>query len=269
MPRRAMSSVKEVSSDSDCSTRSTRGATKVPEPCRCTSRRASTSACTALRTVTRLRPVSWRHVALRRQALAGPQRARLDRRGDPRLELQIERPAPRRRRNASAAKSALIRGRRAMASAPSSPLPSGARISARVAPGQPRRRRAARARRESRSAAARRPAAGRGCGRPPPRPRRGWRAPAGSPAAAASQHPRHHRARSPPAPRAGRSRGSPPARPPPPAAPRAAGVVARMPSWASSAVLVERAADARAAALVAEQEPPAADHPHRAAALHP
>ena len=36
MPRRAMSSVKEVSSDSDCSTRSTRGATKVPEPCRCT-----------------------------------------------------------------------------------------------------------------------------------------------------------------------------------------------------------------------------------------
>ena len=36
MPRRAMSSVNEVSSDSDCSTRSTRGATKVPEPCRCT-----------------------------------------------------------------------------------------------------------------------------------------------------------------------------------------------------------------------------------------
>ena len=37
LPRRAMSSEKEVSSDSACSTRSTRGATKVPEPRRCTS----------------------------------------------------------------------------------------------------------------------------------------------------------------------------------------------------------------------------------------
>ena len=53
MPRRAMSSVKEVSSDSDCSTRSTRGATKVPEPCRCTRMPPRTRSCTALRTVTR------------------------------------------------------------------------------------------------------------------------------------------------------------------------------------------------------------------------
>ena len=53
-----MSSVNEVSSDSDCSTRSTRGATKVPEPRRCTSCPACTSSCTALRTVTRLSPVS-------------------------------------------------------------------------------------------------------------------------------------------------------------------------------------------------------------------
>ena len=53
-----MSSENEVSSDSACSTFSTRGATKVPEPRRCTSRPASTSVWTALRTVTRLRPVS-------------------------------------------------------------------------------------------------------------------------------------------------------------------------------------------------------------------
>ena len=53
MPRRAMSSVKEVSRDSDCSTRSMRGATKVPEPWRCTSMPPRTRSCTALRTVTR------------------------------------------------------------------------------------------------------------------------------------------------------------------------------------------------------------------------
>ena len=52
-----MSSENEVKSDSACSTFSTRGATKVPEPRRCTRWRACTSAPTARRTVTRLRPV--------------------------------------------------------------------------------------------------------------------------------------------------------------------------------------------------------------------
>ncbi len=53
-----MSSENEVSALSDCSTRSTRGATNVPEPRRCTSAPEATSAATALRTVTRLNPVS-------------------------------------------------------------------------------------------------------------------------------------------------------------------------------------------------------------------
>jgi hypothetical protein len=53
-----MSSENEVSRLSDCSTRSTRGATNVPEPRRCTSAPLSTSAATALRTVTRLSPLN-------------------------------------------------------------------------------------------------------------------------------------------------------------------------------------------------------------------
>lgn len=62
LPRRAMSSEKEVSALSDCSTRSTRdepnvGATNVPEPRRRASAPEATSAATALRAVTRLRPV--------------------------------------------------------------------------------------------------------------------------------------------------------------------------------------------------------------------
>ena len=53
-----MSSENEVSSDSACSTLSTRGATNVPDPRRRTSWPPSTSASTARRTVTRLSPVS-------------------------------------------------------------------------------------------------------------------------------------------------------------------------------------------------------------------
>ena len=124
-----MSSVKEVSSDSDCSTRSTRGATKVPEPCRCTSRPALTSACTALRTVTRLRPVS---AAIsrsdgrlspgprRRTSIASPMRPR---------ELQIERRAALVGEVLGAEQRRAHPSLRASSSAPSSPLPRGARIS--------------------------------------------------------------------------------------------------------------------------------------------
>ena len=72
MPRRAMSSVKEVSRDSDCSTRSTRGATKVPEPWRCTSMPPLTRSCTALRTVTRETSALTRDVALGGQRVARP-----------------------------------------------------------------------------------------------------------------------------------------------------------------------------------------------------
>ena len=56
-PRRAMSSVKLVSKLSACSSRSTRCATKVPDPRFCTNWPVPTKPSTALRTVTRLRPV--------------------------------------------------------------------------------------------------------------------------------------------------------------------------------------------------------------------
>ena len=128
LPRRAMSSEKEVSSDSACSTRSTRGATKVPEPRRCTSRPDCTSACTALRTVTRLSPV---RLAISRSGgrlCPGSRAPASIAARDAARQLQVERPAAvvgeglRAEQRAHASP-------RASGSAPSSPVPRGARIS--------------------------------------------------------------------------------------------------------------------------------------------
>ena len=57
MPRRAMSSVKEVRRDRVWFTFAGVEATKDPDPCRCTIRPSSTSDWIALRTVTRLNSV--------------------------------------------------------------------------------------------------------------------------------------------------------------------------------------------------------------------
>ena len=56
-PRRAMSSVKEVSRDRDCSSRGAGGATKEPEPCFWITSPSSTNRPIAWRTVTRDSPV--------------------------------------------------------------------------------------------------------------------------------------------------------------------------------------------------------------------
>ena len=93
MPRRAMSSVKEVSRDSGCSTRLTRGATKVPEPCRCTRYAAADQI------LHRLAHGDARHigldrdVAFGRQRVAGTDDAGIDGVLDALLELQVERRA--------------------------------------------------------------------------------------------------------------------------------------------------------------------------------
>ena len=129
LPRRAMSSENEVSSDSACSTLSTRGATKVPEPRRCTSRPACDQ---------RLHRLAHRHPAeagQRRHARAPaagsrPAAARPPRspRRSARVELQVERPRPV-VGEGSGREERAHPSLRASASAPSSPLPRGARIS--------------------------------------------------------------------------------------------------------------------------------------------
>ena len=78
LPRRAMSSENEVSSDSACSTRSTRGATKVPEPRRCTSWPGADQRLHRLAHGDPAEAGQLRHLALGRQALPRRQRARLD-----------------------------------------------------------------------------------------------------------------------------------------------------------------------------------------------
>ena len=57
LPRRAISSLKEVRVERDCSTFCISGAMKVPEPGFCTTSPRLASSCTALLTVTRERPV--------------------------------------------------------------------------------------------------------------------------------------------------------------------------------------------------------------------
>ena len=150
-----------MSSDSACSTRSTRGATKVPDPRRCTSWPDRTSACTALRTVTRLRPVSAAISRSGGRPSPGVSAPASIAAGDAPAELQVERPAAVVAKRLAAR---TARSRQPPRHAPArrrAPVPLRRADQPGVARRQPPGEHLARARPESRPAPARPPAAGR------------------------------------------------------------------------------------------------------------
>ena len=156
---------------------------------------------------------------------------------------------------------------RAIASAPSSAAAERRADQSRVAPRQPRGEDRPEPAQEADRQPAPPPAAGRsprdlGLGRREDRRRRRDRRPPPP-----SSDPRRQRAKSAGAARWPKAT-TPPARRARRATAASSGVGSAEPVVREQRRLESAAADPRAAALVAEQEPPAADHPHRAAALH-